>query len=188
MPDPTNDRKNEAPGGRAGALSWEAKGMDERSGQIVYRQNMEHASSLPGESERVELLLTELEWTGEHPLPRPFYMLDGRLTIRLDGRLFFDAVILPLELSQQLAQWQALLKYNIVKNFIYSSIEADENVLLEFRQVTPEQWAAFSPWQEFKAPHNLTLEELVHAAQSFQDFLGQALAVTGRGQSTDPAP
>jgi len=119
------------------------------------------------------LSLTNLQWSDDGLTPTPFYALDGRLVIDIDGKGFFDAVILPLELGEQLARWQALVKFNIVQTFTYHSIECDEGPLLIFRQLTPTSWTLVSPWEEHPAPRDLPLQHLIDLTQTFQALLSQ---------------
>lgn len=128
---------------------------------------MDHAAG----SKRVEFILSELQWLGNVPSPDQFHALDGRLIIRIDDRLFFDGWILPLELSGVVVRWQALVSYGIAKTLTYTSVDEDEDPLLEFRSVTPETWTIRSPWQEMDAPDDLTVEQLLRAVEDFQNTL-----------------
>lgn len=122
------------------------------------------------------LSLTNLQWSDDGLTPPSFYALDGRLVVDIDGQGFFDAVILPLELGEQLARWYALVKSNIVQTFTYNSIESDEGPLLVFQQFAPATWTLVSPWEERPAPKDLALQHLIDLTQTFHALLSQGLA------------
>ncbi len=125
---------------------------------------------------RITLSLTNLQWSDDGLTPPPFYALDGRLMVDIDGKSFFDALILPLELDEQLARWQALIKSYILQTFTYTSIEYDEGPLLVFQQLAPTTWTLVSPWEEHPAPKDLSLQHLIDLTQTFHAVLSQELA------------
>lgn len=77
--------------------------------------------------------------------------------ILVDGKLFFHEPLFPvLELVQSCQMWAK----NTSTNFIYNTIESEENPILSFQKLK-EGWNLKSVWQKFECERVYTDSEVI---------------------------
>ena len=91
---------------------------------------------------------------------------DCWITISINGEVFLDDWICPLELYFQYLDWKRDFDNGLIKDFEYNSDDNGENPILSFNKVG-DKWTAYSVLTQ-KTSGFITENEILHFFKSFE--------------------